>query len=296
MQDSERILFKSFGSGSSGNCYYLAVERRGAIVGGILIDAGISLRRVKQALLAEHLTLSDFGAILVTHDHLDHIRSLGSFCKTLHTPVWATRELHSALAHHTFTLDHIAAVRHILEPSEWNEIIPGLIWARYFVVPHDATQTVGYDIRVSDYRFVLITDCGHLTPEALASAREAQTLVIESNYDDEMLSSGPYPLELQNRIRGGHGHTSNAECAQALLTTWHEGLSHIYLCHLSENNNTPERAYESAAGALSSMGYEPSYITSAAFIKGDRTITMMPLPRRTVSPLFTLESTTSALF
>ena len=147
---------------------------------------------------------------------------------------------------------------------------------RYFVVPHDATQTVGYAIRVEGHKFVIMTDIGHMTEEALAFASQADTVVIESNYDMDMLISGPYPHELKMRICQGHGHLSNEECAAAIMKFWHPGLRNLFLCHMSENNNTPDLAYDSARKALESLGVESGSVNLRA------------LPRRLPSPLMIL--------
>ena len=134
MKNSE-IKFMSLSSGSCGNCYYIGTPE-----GGILIDAGVSLRRLKKTLIENGLDLNSFSAILVTHDHLDHIRHLGSFCKKLSIPVYTTDVIHGALARHTFTAPTIAPCRRILAADQWNEV--AAMKVRYFIVPHDATQTV----------------------------------------------------------------------------------------------------------------------------------------------------------
>jgi phosphoribosyl 1,2-cyclic phosphodiesterase len=139
-----------------------------------------------------------------------------------------------------------------MEEDAWNEIAGMKV--RYFVVPHDATQTVGYAIEVDGHRFVIMTDVGRMTDEAVEYARQADTVVVESNYDIDMLMSGPYTYELKMRIIQGCGHLSNDECASAIKRFWHDGLKNIFLCHLSENNNTHELAYKSAAGALRELG------------------------------------------
>ena len=283
------VKFKSFSSGSCGNCYFLGVEEDGAWTDAVLVDAGVSLRAVKRELAAEHIPLEVVRAILVTHDHMDHIRSLGSYCKYLRLPVWATAELQAAMAHHTYTLEHLAAVRRSLEPDAWNEIIPGVLDARYFVVPHDATQTVGYGIRISGLHFVIMTDLGRMTPEAMAYASHAGVVVVESNYDREMLMNGPYPRDLKLRICQGSGHLSNDECADAVRRFYHRELTHLFLCHLSENNNTPELAVKATSDALSDVGLLPSYANSSYFASEDGdALIMQPLPRRTPSRLFTL--------
>ena len=265
------VKFKSFSSGSCGNCYFLGLfgDEGRRCEAGVIIDAGVSPRRLKKELQADGMCFDDFGAVLVTHDHMDHIRSLGSVCKHIGKPVWATAELHRALGYHTMTRDWIGKHRVVLAEGKWNEIIAGRIRARAFVVPHDATQTVGYAILLDDFKFVIMTDIGRMTEEALNWARQADTVVIESNYDPEMLRLGPYPPDLQKRIRDGHGHLSNPECAEAIRAFRHDGLRHIFLCHLSEHNNTPDLAYNESLDAAAD-------------------IALTPLPRMTASPLYIL--------
>ena len=263
------IRFMSFSSGSCGNCYYLGTD-----AGGILIDAGVSLRRLKKTLTDNGLDMDSFSAVLITHDHLDHIRHLGSFCKKLCKPVYTTQTIHGALARHTFTAPTIAPCRRVLSEDGWNDVAGMRV--RYFVVPHDATQTVGYAIEVEGRRFVIMTDVGRMTDEAVEYARGADTVVVESNYDVDMLMGGPYTYELKMRIMQGCGHLSNDECASAIRRFWHAGLKNIFLCHLSENNNTHELAYRCAAGALAELGVE----------KG--TVALRCLPRQSPSQMFFL--------
>ena len=254
------MRFLSFSSGSCGNSCYLGDEQ-----GGLIIDAGISMRRVKRNLVDVGLSLNEVKAILVTHDHLDHIRFLGTFCKYLLRPVYATKKLHGALAAHTFTKDHIASCRAVLRENVWNEVEGFEV--RYFELPHDATQTVGYAIRRSGHLFVLMTDLEHVTAEALELAAQADTVVIESNYDYGMLCSGPYPPELKERILK-EGHLSNSACAEAIRAFCHPGLRNLFLCHLSGNNNTPELAYNSALKALEDLGIPKGSINLRTLNRG----------------------------
>ncbi len=259
----------SLSSGSCGNCYYLGTDK-----GAILIDAGVSLRRLKKVLQEYDLTTDSFSAVLVTHDHLDHIRHLGSFCKRLEKPVYTTGTIHGALSRHTFTAPTIGPCRIILEEGSWNEIAGMKV--RYFVVPHDATQTVGYAIETEGHKFVIMTDIGRMTDEAVEFARQADTVVIESNYDMDMLMGGPYTYDLKMRIVQGCGHLSNDECANAIKRFWHPGLRNIFLCHLSENNNTHDLAYRCSAEALEELGVP----------KG--TVALRCLPRQYPSQMFVL--------
>jgi len=272
VSDTDRKLhFMSFSSGSCGNCYYL-----GDGSDGILIDAGVSIRQLKINFNAIGLSMDSFSAILVTHDHMDHIRNLGSYCKRIIKPVYTTKTLHEALANHPLAMPHITACRRDLKEGEWNDV--SIFRVKYFQVPHDATQTVGYCIEypLNNHRFVIMTDIGRMTDEAINYSREADTLVIESNYDTDMLISGPYTHDLKMRICRGNGHLSNDECADAIKDIWHEGLRNIFLCHLSENNNTPELAYRSARKALSDIGVQ------------EGTVNLRTLPRRTPSPYLSL--------
>lgn len=237
------IRFKSLSSGSCGNCYFLgSFTEEGRCEHSVIIDTGVSLRRAKKDLQSDNIAIEEIDAILVTHDHNDHIRSLGSWCKRLKKPVWATERLHNALTCNYMVHPWISDCRRKLSEDGWTEIVPGRISVRWFEVPHDATQTVGYAINMDGYMFVIMTDAGSVTDEALELAGKARTLVIEANYDYEMLIHGPYPKVLQDRICGGHGHLSNDECAEAIGKVMHDGLDNIFLCHLSEHNNTPELA------------------------------------------------------
>ena len=172
------MRFMSLSSGSCGNCYYLENEQDG-VRNAVLVDAGVSLRRLKQILMRNGLDENSFSAILVTHDHMDHIRSLASYCKRLSKPVYATAELHSALAARKFGEPWLGRCVRILTEGEWNNVAGFSV--KYFEVPHDATQTVGYHILSNDHKFVIMTDLGRMTEEALAYASEADTVVIESN-------------------------------------------------------------------------------------------------------------------
>jgi len=257
------MRFISFSSGSCGNCYLLLGPHS-----GLMIDAGVGIRQVKKELEAHRLSYDNISAIIVTHDHGDHIRSLGSFCKRITPPVWTTPAIHDALSRHPFTRDWIGPCRQNLEARVWNPVTPDFD-VRYFVVPHDATQCVGYAIRCEEELFVLMTDLGHVTPEAMSWASEAQTVVVESNYDIQMLMGGTYPQELKDRITHGIGHLSNEDCAAAICNFMHPGLRNIFLCHLSGNNNTPELAYDSALAALNSLGIEKGEIALRVLRRGE---------------------------
>ena len=256
------MRFVSFSSGSCGNCSLLLGPHS-----GLMIDAGVGIRRIKKELEAVHLDFSAVSAILITHDHGDHIRSLGSFCKRLSVPIWTSRTLHEALLRHPFTQGWTAPCRKDLSPGVWNPVTEDFD-VQYFVVPHDATECLGFAIRCGEELFVLMTDLGHATPEALRWASQASTVVIESNYDLDMLLGGSYPQYLKDRISQGIGHLSNDACAAAIPQFLHKGLRNLFLCHLSGNNNTPELAYESAREALLAAGAEPGTLSLRVLRRG----------------------------
>ena len=260
------IRFLSFSSGSCGNACLLMQENPGEAPSGLLIDAGVSIRRMKKVLEANGLDFDCFQAVLVTHDHGDHIRNLGSVCKRLSRPVWTTPSLHQALLHHPFTYLEIGPCRRDLPEGAWTRI--GAFEVRWFEVPHDATQTVGYAIRCGEELFVLMTDLGRMTDEALHWARQAQTVVVESNFDVDMLLGGDYPHELKMRICQGYGHLSNDACCQAIRDFLHPGLRNLFLCHLSGNNNTPQLAYRQAAETLRELGVEPGTVNLRVLERG----------------------------
>lgn len=277
------LKFLSLSSGSCGNCYFLSDGKS-----GLLIDAGVTVRRLKKTLMEHGLDTDSFQAVLVTHDHLDHIRHLGSYCKHLKKPVYATSVLHGALANHTFTRDYIADYRSVLPDGDPLRIclrkdVPEaeLPLVSHFIVPHDATQTVGYFIEWNGVNFFLMTDAGRVTDESIEYARRSDAVVFESNYDPGMLIGGPYPHDLKMRICQGNGHLSNDECASAICRFWHPGLKNLFLCHLSENNNTPSLAFASAAEALRSISVD-GRLTAKDITN------LQTLPRTHASQMFTL--------
>ena len=256
------MRFVSFSSGSCGNCSLLLGPHS-----GLMIDAGVGIRHIKKELENLHLNFGAISAILITHDHGDHIRSLGSFCKRLSVPVWTSATLHQALLWHPYTRDWIGPCRQDLLQGVWNPVTEDFD-VQYFVVPHDATECLGFAIRCGEELFVLMTDMGHVTPEALDWASQASTVVIESNYDMDMLLGGSYPEVLKRRISHGIGHLSNDACAEAIPQFLHKGLRNLFLCHLSGNNNTPELAYDSARAALLAAGVAPGTLSLRVLKRG----------------------------
>ena len=245
------LKFISFGSGSSGNCYYL-----GTATDGLMIDAGVGLRTLKKHCRDYGIQLSSVRRLLITHDHADHIKSVGSFSYEYKVPVYATPLVHQGIDHNYCIQRKVAdEMKMMLEVNK--PITLGDFTVVAFPVPHDASENVGFEIQAEGITFVIITDVGAITDDIKERIGRANYLVIEANHDVEMLKSGPYPEYLKKRILSGSGHLSNGECGKALAENMTEGLRHVWLCHLSEENNHPELARKTVETILRSYGIIP---------------------------------------
>ncbi|MCQ2293408.1 MAG: MBL fold metallo-hydrolase [Bacteroidaceae bacterium] len=242
------VDFISFGSGSSGNCYYL---RHGDY--GLLIDLGVGVRRFLKDFSAYGCNINQVKAVLLTHDHLDHVRAAGNFSQKLHWPIYATEPVFAGIRRNPIIRRKVPdEYAHFIHHGEPFQLGPFTIES--FPVPHDASDNSGYFITCDGISFCLITDAGTETPDICHYVARAQYLVIESNHDPDMLASGPYPLPLQHRIRSGRGHLSNPQCAELLRQHVNPDLlDGLWLCHLSQENNRPELAVATATQALADL-------------------------------------------
>lgn len=248
------LKFLSLSSGSSGNCYYLGDDQH-----GLLIDAGIPVRVIQKVLRENGLSFGKVMALLVTHDHTDHIRSAGSLGELYHIPVYSTQAVHAGMERNYGMSKKLTSASVRIIDREVPFFIPGTKFrVTSFSVPHDSHDNVGYYIEYlegdSVVRFCLATDVGFVTTEVRHYLAQADHVVMESNHDVDMLMNGPYPAYLKRRVRGEGGHLSNKECAELIHDIYHPSLRHVFLCHLSAENNTPDLAYRTAASALQSEG------------------------------------------
>lgn len=219
----------------------------------ILIDAGVGIRKLKKYLREYDIDHETIRAVLITHDHADHIKSAGAITAEWGIPAYATPLVHQGIQrlHAAFKKVDPASVIEIEKDREFSVSDFNVL---AFAIPHDSTENVGYVIRFGDEVFTLMTDIGEPTEVVKQKIRETNYLVIEANYDEEMLENGPYPRLLKQRIRSGTGHISNHQTAQTLLETLHPGIKHVWLCHLSEENNHPELARKTIEYQLRSFG------------------------------------------
>lgn len=238
------LRFISFGSGSCGNCYYLYTEDY-----GVLIDIGIGVRKLKKYFQDYGLSMATIKAVLITHDHADHVKSVGAVVNALSVPAYATAEVHAGIQRNYVVHKKIDAanIRKVIKNEPFKL---GPLTVTAFTVPHDSMDNVGYKVQCGNVTFCLMTDAGHVTDEMKHLINESQYLVIEANHDEQMLQTGPYPGHLKARVASRRGHLSNTECAQNLAAYGTEALKHVWLCHLSQENNHPELARKTVEQAL----------------------------------------------
>ena len=230
----------TFASGSTGNCCLVS---DGGV--NVLIDAGISARRIVQGLGVLGLAPQDVCGVLITHEHSDHISGLPALVKRTGMRIFAPSELGEVLR------------RVKPELSESIDYIPhdgglcvGDVRITAFPTPHDTSASFGYRIEGSEV-FAFATDTGHISDELLEGLQGADTVVIEANHDKVMLKNGPYPPFLKQRVLSKHGHLSNDDCAKLACLLADSGTRQIILGHISQQNNTPEVAETAVSEALS---------------------------------------------
>ena len=235
------MRFASLGSGSRGNA--TLVEADGT---RLLLDCGFSVKALEQRLDRLGVDCESIDAVLVTHEHQDHIRGVGALARRYSMPVWMTHGTHKAgrcgeiptlnLFHAHDTHIEIGSVR--VEP---------------FPVPHDAREPVQMVFRSADLQVGVLTDLGMITPHVTSKMAGCDALLLECNHDPGMLSRGPYPPALQRRVGGSYGHLSNLQAASLLSALDHGRLRHLVAAHLSEKNNTPELARDTLLEAVPSV-------------------------------------------
>lgn len=245
------LNFLSLGSGSSGNCYLLYTEND-----AIMIDVGIGIRSMKKYFREYGQQPSMVKHILVTHDHADHIKSVGTVSGDFDIEVFASKSVHAGIDRNYCVKRKIDAHRkRIINEGEFSFSV-GDFSITAFHVPHDSSDNIGYCVECEGITFVLMTDVGHVTDEMKEMIGQANYLVLEANFDDVLLANGPYPEHLKRRITCGTGHLSNRKCAETIVECASEKLKRVWLCHLSAENNRPEVALETVLCTLKANGFD----------------------------------------
>lgn len=237
--------FCSLFSSSSGNCTYIGTASH-----GILIDAGVSAKRITASLSDRDIDPRSIRAVFVTHEHSDHITGLRVFASKWGIPVYATCGTIKGIENAGAYSDKFA-----LNEMKFSGVEAGDMIVRAFSTPHDSFESCGYTVEMPDSRKIAVaTDIGHITNEIMNSISGCDLVMIESNHDVGMLLNGEYPYYLKKRILSDVGHLCNDKCGEVVSQLIHSGTTRFFLGHLSEHNNMPELAYQTSYCALCNEG------------------------------------------
>lgn len=238
-QDSLRISMLA--SGSSGNCTYIETDEK-----KILVDAGLSGKKIQSLIEKIDRRLEDIDALFVTHEHKDHIHGVGVLSRKYNIPIYANRKTWLAME------NHIGAIpienRCYIEPEEMMSL--GNIDILSYNVSHDAAQPQFYAFQKGNKQFVMLTDTGYVSQRLKSQLKNATAYLIESNHEIEMLRYGQYPWSLKQRILGDKGHLSNEAGALAMSEMIGSNTKEVFLGHLSKDNNTKDLAMASMHNLL----------------------------------------------
>lgn len=239
------INFIPIASGSSGNCIFIGTENT-----KILIDAGISGKKIEKALEDINICLTDIDAILVTHEHSDHIDGVGIISRRYNIPVYATNGTWENMLHKVGKIPKIN--KNLIYPNE--KFILNDLCIYPFPVPHDAKEPICYSVFYKNYKISILTDLGHITKDVIENIKHCNILFVESNHDVNMIKNSSYPYILKQRILGKYGHISNETAGQLLACVINDKLENVFLGHLSKENNTPDLAYLTVTSILDEFG------------------------------------------
>lgn len=241
-------------SGSSGNSTYVETEDA-----RILIDAGLSCKRICELLESTGVHPADLSAVFITHEHTDHIKGIEVLSKKYGIPVYANAGCWNQL---TALCPKIPpAMVRVFETDM--EFYLGRTRVLPFTTPHDSAHSVGYAVTSGGHKAVVCTDIGHVDRRLLSLLSGADILLIEANHDVDMLMAGPYPYKLKKRILSGTGHLSNEDCGRALVNLYPTGVRNVILGHLSAENNFPPLAVETVKSVLGMAGINDMHIALA---------------------------------
>ena len=245
------LKFCSLYSGSTGNSSLVQSDKT-----SILVDAGVSSKKIEEALNELEIPINSLSGILVTHEHSDHIKGLGTFSKKFNIPVFANIETWKAMPTEkekiTFENQRIIEINSEFSIGDLNILA--------FPIPHDAACPCGYNIFNSGKKISIATDIGHISDEVMPYLENSNFALIESNYDLSVLRYSSYPAKLKERISGPNGHLSNTSCGKLISHLIDSGLDSVMLGHLSKENNFPELAHQTVLEELSKSNIDNSKI------------------------------------
>ncbi len=227
--------FCSLFSGSSGNCLYVQSDTT-----KILVDCGESAKKIVTALSQLDIDINEINGILITHEHIDHVKSLGTLSKKYNLPIYINKETFEALTEQKQKINR----ENINYFDFTKNFFVGDLEIHPFSTPHDAANSCGFNIFYNGTKMSIATDLGHITPEILSTLEKSKFILLESNYDPNTLKCSSYPYHLKERISGPYGHLSNEVAGQTISYLMNHGLNTAMLGHLSKENNFPELAYK----------------------------------------------------
>lgn len=239
--------FCSLYSGSSGNSTYIGTSKS-----GLLVDAGVTAKAIKTALSEREIDINSLEGILITHEHIDHVRGLKVLLKSLLKPIFASKETLGYIVDN----DMVPAGASLVEIENGKPFTLGDMEITGFQIPHDCCGGLGYRITTPDeHKIAVATDLGHVSDEVRAGITGCDFVMLEANYDERMLDCSAYPYYLKRRIKSDIGHLSNTFCANEISSLIKCGGTRFVLAHLSKENNYPQLAYETIMSTLVAEGY-----------------------------------------
>ena len=243
--------FCSLYSGSSGNSLLVETDNT-----KILVDAGESCKKIVEALSSKNIDANEIDAIIVTHEHSDHIKGLGTISKKYNIPVYANSQTWDAMPLQKDKIEDKNIRK--FNVSESFEI--GDLKINSFNIPHDAANPCGFNIFNGKHKMSIATDIGHMENKILKALEESSFLLLEANYDSNILKCSSYPYPLKQRISGPNGHLPNESAGKTISYLLNYGLKEVMLGHLSKENNFPELAYKTVVDELIENNYDESKI------------------------------------
>lgn len=234
-------------SGSSGNCIYVGDDST-----AVLIDAGVSGKAIIDALKSKDKDFSKIKALLVTHEHTDHIKSAGVVSRKLDIPIYANEATWESMRSSVGKLP--TEKIKIFEKNGYTDI--GTLCLHGFSIPHDAADPMGYTVMSGDHRVTVATDIGHMDDELFDEIAGSSAVLLESNHDIETLKVGAYPYYLKQRILGAYGHLCNDVAAETVLRLIKKGTTRFVMGHLSKENNHPDLVYMTSKAILAKNGID----------------------------------------
>ncbi len=246
------LNFCSLYSGSSGNSFLIGTENT-----NILVDAGVSSKKIEQALNSLNVDPCSISGILVTHEHSDHVQGLGTFSKKFDIPVYVNFETLDAMPKQKEKLN----IKNINLFQVGNTFYINDLKIASFSIPHDAANPCGFNIYKNNKKISIATDIGHMTNSILENLEKSSFIMLESNYDPEVLKCSPYPYYLKTRIAGPNGHLPNEMAGKTISHLLKYGLEGAMLGHLSKESNFPELAYKTVVDELISNNYNENSLS-----------------------------------